>query len=173
MDGEVEHLTGSLGHGETEDGEAQHCSADEDDALDGICPDDCLQTAQHRVDDDGDRCGDDDHVEVPAHEDVHRHGEQVEDAAHAGYLGEQVTGRGIEARPAAKFLFQEGVGRDTASLSVEWHEIAGGEIAGDGDGEGENKRIPVGGECLAGVADVADARDIGGENAHAHHPSGQ
>ena len=102
---QLKSLHGAFRHGEHQDGEAQHGTAYQDDALYGVGPDDGFQPAQHGVDDDA--CGgqDDDGVQVPPHEDIHRHGQQVEDAAHAGYLRQQVAGRGVEARPPSELLF--------------------------------------------------------------------
>ena len=57
-------------------------------------------------------------------------------------------------------------------MAVERHEVFGGKIAGNGDAEREHEGVPVGSEGLAGIADVRDAADVGGENRHAHYPAG-
>ena len=57
-------------------------------------------------------------------------------------------------------------------MTVERHKILGGKIAGNGDAEREDKGIPVSSKCFARIADVRDARHVGGKDAHAHHPSG-
>ena len=170
--GQLKGLHGALGHGEHEDSQTQHGSANEDDALDGIGPDDGLQPAHHRVDDDADGGEDDDGVHVPPHEDVHRHGQQIEYRPHAGNLRQQIAGRGIQPGPGPELLFQEGVGRHAAAVPIEGHEVLGGEIRGNGYRQREHKGVPVGGKGLAGVADVGDAADVGGEYRHAHHPAG-
>ena len=56
-------------------------------------------------------------------------------------------------------------------MPVEGHEIFRGKIRGDGYGQREDKGVPVGGEGLTRIADVRDARHIGGEDAHAHYPA--
>ena len=57
-------------------------------------------------------------------------------------------------------------------MAVERHEILGSEVAGNGDAEREDKGIPVGGESLSRIADVGDARHVGGKDRHSHHPAG-
>ena len=55
--------------------------------------------------------------------------------------------------------------------SVEGNEPSGGNPTGNGNAESEDKRIPIVGIRLAGVAQVADAGYIGREDTHANHPS--
>ena len=87
-----ERLHGTLGHGEHQNGQAQQCATNEDNALYGIRPDDGLQTTHHGIDDDAYRREDNDGVHIPPHEDIHRHGQQIEDRTHAGYLRQQIAG---------------------------------------------------------------------------------
>ena len=92
VDGQFEGLHGTFGHGEHENGQTQQGAAYQYQSLYGVSPDNGLQTSHHRIDDDADRGADNHHVQVPAHEDIHRYRQQVEDTAHAGYLRQQVTG---------------------------------------------------------------------------------
>ena len=110
-------------------------------------------------------------MDVPTHEDIHGHSQQVKDAAHTCYLGKQIAGRGIEPGPGAKLLLKEGIGRHGAALPIEGHEVLRGEIAGYGYTQREDKGIPVGGKSLARIAYIGDAAHVCGKNAHAHHPA--
>ena len=74
-------------------------------------------------------------MHVPAHEDIHRDGQQIENGAHACNLRQQVAGRGIKSGPRAKLFFQKGVGRYGAAVTVERHEIFGGKVGGNGYGQ--------------------------------------
>ena len=56
-------------------------------------------------------------------------------------------------------------------MPVERYEILGGEVARNGYRQREYKGIPIGSKGLAWIADVRDARYIGGKDAHAHHPT--
>ena len=56
-------------------------------------------------------------------------------------------------------------------MSVERHEILGGKIRGNRYRQREYKGIPVGSKRLARIADVRNARHVGGEDGHAHHPT--
>lgn len=95
VDDELEGLHGSLWHGEHQDSKAQDGSTYKNDALNGISPDDGLQSSQHGIDDDTYGCGYDYQMYVPPHQYIHRHSKEVKDATHSGYLCKQITGRGI------------------------------------------------------------------------------
>ena len=56
-------------------------------------------------------------------------------------------------------------------MPVEWYEILGGKITRNGYRQREDKGVPVGSKGLAGIADVGNAADVGGEDGHAHHPA--
>ena len=56
-------------------------------------------------------------------------------------------------------------------MPVERYEIFGCKIARDGYRQREHEGIPVGGKRFTWITNVADAADVGGENAHAHHPA--
>ena len=56
-------------------------------------------------------------------------------------------------------------------MSVERHEILGGEIARNRYGEREYEGIPVRCKCLARITYVADTRHIGGKDRHSHYPA--
>ena len=62
-----------LGHGKHQDAQTQQGTSYQNNTLYGVCPDDGLQTAHHRVDDDADGGQNDDRMQVPPHQDVHRH----------------------------------------------------------------------------------------------------
>lgn len=96
-------------------------------------------------------------MHIPTHEDIHRNCKQIEYGTHSRDLGEQIACRGVKSGPRSKFLLKEGIGRHLTSAPIEGYEIFGCHIAGNGNAEGENKGVPVAGECLAWIADVADA----------------
>ena len=56
-------------------------------------------------------------------------------------------------------------------MAIERHEIFGCEIARNGYRQREHKGIPVGCKRLAWIADIRNARHVGGENRHADHPA--
>ena len=110
MDSQVDGLHRPFRHREEQDDETEQSTAYQDHALNGIRPDHRPQAAQHRIDNDGDRREDDHRMDVPPHQDIHRHGQQIEDRPHPRNLRQQVTGGGVESCPRPKLLFQEGVG---------------------------------------------------------------
>ena len=76
-------------------------------------------------------------------------------------------------RGEAEALLQERVGRDTRLLPIERHKPPRCHPRRHGYGQTEHEGIPVRVVGLAGIAEVADAAHVGGEDAHADHPTGQ
>ena len=111
-------------------------------------------------------------MDVPPHQDVHRYGQQIKYRTHARDLGQQIARRSVPSGPCAEPLLEERVGRDGTTAPVKGHEITGGKITGNRNGEGEHEGVPIGGERLTRITDVGDARHVGGEDTHAHDPSG-
>ena len=163
----------TAGVSKQQDAEADQCTANHDESLNGIRPDHSLHAAEHAIGDDGDTGEDDDHAYVPPEQKVHRQRQQIDNSADAGNLREQVAGRRIPARPEAETLLQERVGRNAGLLPVERHKPPCCHPRRHRYGQAEHKGIPVRVVGLAGIAEVADAAHIGREDAHADHPTRQ
>ena len=152
MDCQFERLHRSLWHRKHQDDQTEQSPTNKDHSLNGISPYHCPQATHHRVDNDTYRREDDDGMEVPPHQDIHRNSQQVEDRTHTRYLCQQIAGGGIYPSPCTELFLKEGIGRHRASMTIEWNEILSSEVRGDGYGKGKNKGIPVRSKSLARIA---------------------
>ena len=171
--GNAEGLHRSFGHIEEEQHEAEQCTPDKDNPLNGLRPDYRLDASHHGVSHNGHRSDEDNGLDVPPQEFVHRQSQEVKNGTHAGYLREEIERRGIHSRPSSETLLQEAIGRYALLVPIERHEILGRKERGDRDGKAEHKRIPIARKGLARITQVTDATHISSEDGHAHHPTGK
>ena len=119
---ERECLPCSLRHA----GEDQHHHENrpqrENDALDGIGPDDRLDAAEQGVKRHRYARNDDDRFQLPAGQRAQAHGHAEHDRADARDLREQIAGDCVHARPWAKPFFEMLVGGKAGILTVKRHK---------------------------------------------------
>ena len=145
----------------------------QDQALDDIGPDHRLDATHERVDRDEDSRGEDDALDAPAGDRMHADGDPQHDGSGTRDLREQVADNRIDTCPGTETFFQMVVGGDLTALAIKGDKPFRGDPSADGQGEAEDKEVPVVAEGLARVSDEGVAGKVGAEERKAYCPTGQ
>ena len=156
----LKNLPGPLRHVEEDEDRADNGSDYKHNCLQGIGPYLRYDSADKGVDSNRYAGKDNDPAEVFLEQDAQGQGHQIHDDTHACQLCEDIEEAGVDACPWAEAALQVCVGGDFTCAAVIGHEEFDSEPYGNGQRQAEDEGIPVGGVCLTGQRQEANAAQI-------------